>query len=86
MNSRLITSLVLWIALLVGLGCASDAQSEKTPCLRYLGCYTEEECQEKASQICEAARGTASNPADFDWDRCYSPALAACLERGSKYR
>ncbi len=86
MNFRFIRSLLPGIALLVGLGCASDSERERAPCLRYLGCDPKVECEKNAKASCESDSRRDENREDFDWDRCYSSAVAACLEDNEESR
>ena len=67
MNSRFIRSLLPGIALLVGLGCASDSERERAPCLRYLGCDPKVECEKNAKASCESDSRRDENREDFHW-------------------
>lgn len=86
MNPRFTRSLLLGIVLLVGLGCVSDSDREKAPCLSYLGCDQKAECEKNANASCESDKRRDGNREEFDWDRCYSGALTACLEGGGDSR
>ena len=68
------------LVLLLGLACASGGTQEKAPCLSYLGCDLEAECQKEAAATCAKEQARAAESASFDRDGCEARAVSACLE------